>query len=308
MTQDHHHLSPRSLTSYAWLSIGAAFATMALKLVAWLMTGSVGLLSDALESLVNVGGATMALLMLHWAAAPPDDEHAYGHNKAEYFSSGFEGTLILAAAIAISWTAIQRFLHPQGVEQIGIGLVVSTIATIINFVMARMLLRAGREHTSVALEADGHHLMTDVWTSLGVLVGVGLVWVTGRSIFDPLTALAVAINTMWTGWRLLREATAGLMDAAWPEDEQRALTDVLAEFKSPDVNFHAVRTRRAGARRFVSFHVLVPGAWTVQKGHELLERVEDRLAQRVSNVTVLTHLEPIEDPASYADSGLGRHG
>jgi cation diffusion facilitator family transporter len=297
-----------SLTRYAWLSIGAALATMALKLAAWQLTGSVGLLSDALEALVNVGGATMALMMLHWAAAPPDEEHAYGHSKAEYFSSGFEGTLILAAAIAISWTAIQRLVHPQPVEQIGVGLVVSTIATVINFAAARALLRAGRTYSSVALEADGHHLMTDVWTSLGVLVGVGLVAITGRSIFDPLTAIAVAINTMWTGWRLLREATAGLMDAAWPDDEQRALIDVLAEFRNPEINFHAVRTRRAGARRFVSFHVLVPGAWTVQKGHELLERVEDRLAQRVNNVTVLTHLEPIEDPASYADSGLGRHG
>jgi cation diffusion facilitator family transporter len=297
-----------SLTRYAWLSIGAALATMALKLAAWQLTGSVGLLSDALEALVNVGGATMALMMLHWAAAPPDEEHAYGHSKAEYFSSGFEGTLILAAAIAISWTAIQRLVHPQPVEQIGVGLVVSTIATVINFAAARALLRAGRTYSSVALEADGHHLMTDVWTSLGVLVGVGLVAITGRSIFDPVTAIAVAINTMWTGWRLLREATAGLMDAAWPDDEQRALIDVLAEFRNPEINFHAVRTRRAGARRFVSFHVLVPGAWTVQKGHELLERVEDRLAQRVNNVTVLTHLEPIEDPASYADSGLGRHG
>jgi cation diffusion facilitator family transporter len=300
--------SSRSLTSYAWLSIAAAFATMALKLVAWWMTGSVGLLSDALESLVNVGGATMALLMLHWAAAPPDDEHAYGHSKAEYFSSGFEGTLILAAAIAIAWTAIQRLIHPQPVQQAGLGLVVSAIATGINFATARMLLRAGRQHASVALEADGHHLMTDVWTSLGVLVGIGLVLLTGRDIFDPITALAVAINIIWTGWRLLREATAGLMDAAWPEAEQQALAEVLAEFKGTDVNFHAVRTRRAGARRFVSFHVLVPGAWTVQKGHELLERVEDRLAQRISNVTVLTHLEPIEDPASYADTGLGRHG
>ncbi len=301
-------MAAAKLTRYAWISIGAALATMALKTVAWLLTDSVGLLSDALESLVNVGGATMALLMLHWAAAPPDDEHAYGHSKAEYFSSGFEGTLILVASIAIGWAAIQRLLHPQPIEQVGVGLAVSAVATVINLFAARILLRAGKDHGSVALDADGHHLMTDVWTSLGVFAGVGLVVLTGQTIFDPLTALAVAVNIMWTGVRLLREATAGLMDAAWPEEEQRALTEVLAEFQAPGIGFHAVRTRRAAARRFVSFHVLVPGAWTVQKGHELLERIEDRLAERVTNVTVLTHLEPIEDPASYADSGLGRHG
>jgi cation diffusion facilitator family transporter len=297
-----------NLTRFAWLSIGAALATMALKLVAWWLTGSVGLLSDALESFVNVGGATMTLLMLHWAAAPPDEEHAYGHSKAEYFASGFEGTLILVAAVAIAWAAIQRLLHPQALAQAGLGLGVNAVAMAINLAVARVLLRAGRQHDSVALEADGHHLMTDVWTSVGVLIGVGLVVATGYTIFDPLTALAVAANIAWTGARLLREATAGLMDAAWQEEEQRALAEVLQEFQAPGIAFHAVRTRRAAARRFVSFHVLVPGAWTVQKGHELLERIEDRLAQRVTNVTVLTHLEPIEDPASYADGGLGRHG
>ena len=301
-------LQGRSLTGYAWLSICAALATMALKMWAWRLTGSVGLLSDALESLVNVGGAAMALFMLHWAAAPPDEEHAYGHSKAEYFSSGFEGTLILVAAVAICWTAGPRLIHPLAIAQAGVGLAVNGVATLLNLAAARLLLRAGRRHGSVALEADGHHLMTDVWTGGGVIVGVGLVAATGQAIFDPLTAMAVAINTIWTGWRLLRDAAAGLMDAAWPEAEQRILNEVLDEFRAPGIEFHAMRTRRAAARRFVSFHVLVPGAWSVQTGHELLERVEDRLAERLPNVTVLTHLEPIEDPASYADSGLGRHG
>jgi cation diffusion facilitator family transporter len=298
----------QSLTRFAWLSIAAALATMALKIVAWQITGSVGLLSDALESLVNLGGATMALLMLQWAAEPPDEEHAYGHSKAEYFSSGFEGTLILAASAAIAWAAIDRLLHPQAIELAGAGLAISAVASVINLVVARILLQAGQAHGSVALQADGHHLMSDVWTSVAVIAGVALVAMTGWTVLDPLVALAVAVNTVYTGIRLLRETAAGLMDAAWPDEEQAVLSEVLDQFKSPGVAFHALRTRRAGMRRFVSFHVLVPGGWTVQKGHELLEEIEQHLARRIPNVTVLTHLEPIEDPASYADTGLGRHG
>lgn len=299
-------MSDRPLTHYAWLSIAAALATMALKLAAWRLTGSVGLLSDALESLVNLGGAAMALWMLHVAAAPPDQDHAYGHAKAEYFSSGFEGTLIFVAGALICWTAVPRLLAPRPIEQATLGLGVSAVASVINFVVARVLLRAGTRHGSVALQADGHHLITDVWTSVGVIAGVALVAITGWAILDPLIAIAVALNILWTGARLLREAAAGLMDSSWPELEQKTLAGILAEFRADNIEIHAVRTRRAAAQHFVSFHVLVPGAWSVQQGHDLLERIESRIAERIPHVVVMTHLEPIEDPAAHDDLELER--
>ncbi|TXH05211.1 MAG: cation transporter [Nevskiaceae bacterium] len=292
----------RSLTRYAWLSIAAALATMGLKLAAWRITDSVGLLSDALESLVNLGGAVMALWMLRIASQPADHDHAYGHSKAEYFSSGFEGMLIFVAGAAIVWAAVPRLLAPQPLEQAGLGLAVSALATVVNLATALLLLAAGRRHRSITLQADGHHLMTDVWTSVGVLVGVGLVALTGAVWLDPLVAIAVALNILWTGFRLLRESAEGLMDAAWPEDELKVLDAVLDEFRSAEVQFHAIRTRRAAARRFVSFHLLVPGAWPVQQAHELAETVEARLEARLPGVSAISHLEPIEDPASYEDA------
>jgi len=296
-----------SLKRYAWLSIAAALATILLKTAAWWLTGSVGLLSDALESGVNLAGALMALAMLTVAAQPPDEDHAYGHGKAEYFSSGFEGFLILAAAIGISVTAIERLLHPQPLEQIGVGLVVSVVASIINLVTARILLTAGREHHSITLEADAHHLMTDVWTSVGVIVGVGAVALTGWWWLDPVLALAVALNIVWTGWQLLRRSTAGLMDAALPAEQHAAVVAVLDRYRSEGIDYHALRTRQAGARGFVTVHVLVPGAWTVQAGHDLLERLEADIRQSLPRVSVLTHLEPLEDPASALDIELDRH-
>jgi len=289
----------RSLTLFAWLSIAAALATMALKFLAWSLTGSVGLLSDALESVVNLSGATMALLMLRVAAMPPDEGHAYGHGKAEYFSSGFEGLLIFIAGGMILAAALPRLLHPQPLEQTGLGLAVCAAATLINFAVARVLFRAGREHHSVTLEADAHHLMTDVWTSLGVIAGVALVAASGWLVLDPLIAIAVAAHILWTGWRLVRGAVAGLMDSAWPDEERRTLERVLDGFRAPDVHFHAVRTRRASERRFVSFHVLVPGDWSVQRGHDLLERIETALAGSLPHLTAFTHLEPLEDPRSH---------
>jgi cation diffusion facilitator family transporter len=294
-------LFTRSLTRYAWLSIAAALVTMALKLAAWRMTGSVGLLSDALESLVNLGGAVMALLMLRIAMQPPDSDHAYGHSKAEYFSSGFEGMLIFVAGGAIIWSAVPHLLNPQPLEQAWLGLAVSALATVVNLVVARILLAAAKPNRSITLEADGHHLMTDVWTSVGVLIGVGLVAITGWKILDPLIAIAVAVNILWTGVRLLRESADGLMDGVWAADDLRALHAVLDEFRNDHVQFHGIRTRRAAARRFVSFHLLVPGAWPVQQAHELAERVEARLADLMPGVNAISHLEPIEDPASYAD-------
>jgi cation diffusion facilitator family transporter len=294
------------LTGYAWLSVGAALITLALKVAAWALTGSVGLLSDALESLVNLGAALMALWMLHIAVRPADEGHAYGHSKAEYFASGFEGMLVVLAAGGIVYAAIPRLLHPQPLEQAGLGLALSAAASVVNFLVARALMRTGQTYRSIALTADAHHLMTDVWTSAGVILGVALVALTGWQVLDPLIALAVALNVLLIGRRLLVESVLGLMDTAWPAEDQALLQKVLEEFRVRGVRFHAVRTRRSAARRFASFHVLVPGAWTVQQGHDLLEEIERRIGERLASVTVFTHLEPIEDPASYLDQELDR--
>lgn len=299
-------LASPDLKAYAWLSIGAALLTIGLKTWAWWLTGSVGLLSDALESLVNLAGAVMALWMLHVAAQPADERHAYGHGKAEYFSSGFEGLLILAAALGIAWTAIGRLLDPQPLEAVGIGLAVSVAASIVNLLTARVLLAAGRAHHSITLEADAHHLMTDVWTSVGVIVGVGAVAFTGWLWLDPALALLVAGNIVWTGVQLLRRSTAGLMDAALPPEQQQAVEAVLASYEAQGLGFHALRSRQAGARVFISVHVLVPGQWTVQQGHDLVEQIEADIRRALPRAHVLTHLEPIEDPLSQEDQCLDR--
>jgi cation diffusion facilitator family transporter len=290
------------LARYARLSIAAAIATIALKALAYMLTGSVGLLSDAIESVVNLMGATVALVMLTIAARPADDEHVYGHSKAEYFSSGIEGALILVAAVGIDVTACARLLHPQPLEQAGLGLVVSAIASLVNFLVARVLLRVGRQHDSITLEADGRHLMTDVWTSVGVIGAVGAVALTGWNVLDGVIALVVAGYILWTGFRLVRRSVAGLMDAALPPAEQETLAGVLARHEAEGIKFHALRTRQAAARRFVSVHVLVPGAWTVQRGHDLLVRLEREIAQALPGASVLTHLEPAEDAESLGDT------
>lgn len=295
----------RGLTRFAWLSIAAALATIALKTAAWWLTGSVGLLSDAVESLVNLAAAVMTLAMLTVAARPPDEAHAYGYGKAEYFASGVEGALILVAAAAIAWTAVGRLLTPLPLEQPGLGMVLSVAASAINLGVAQILLRAARRHGSIALEADARHLMTDVWTSAGVLLGLAAVLITGWLRLDPVVALLVAINILWTGVGILRRSAEGLLDRALPPEEQALLIDALSRF-APQVEFHALRTRQAGQRRFVSLHVLVPGAWTVRRGHELLEEVEKALRRVLPNATVFTHLEALEDPASFADQGLDR--
>ncbi|GAC1625445.1 MAG: cation diffusion facilitator family transporter [Nevskia sp.] len=303
-------MSVTAPTRYAWLSVAAAVAVLGLKLAAWRISGSVGLLSDALETLTNVGGATMALLMLRLAHQPPDDGHAYGHGKAEYFSSGFEGMLIFLAAGLIAFEALPRLIHPEPIESAGIGLAIAGLATVLNFIVARVLRGAARRYDSITLDADARHLMTDVWTTAGVIVGVGLVAATGWLRLDAVVALAVAVNVLWEGFHLIHEAAMGLMDAAWDEDEQMILKDVLDAFRAGgapgQIEFHALRTRRAAARRFVEFHVLVPGAWSVQQGHDLIERIEEQLHERLSNLTVFTHLEPSDDPRSYGDEGLDR--
>lgn len=297
---------PRPLTAYAWLSIAAAIATIVLKGAAYLLTGSVGLLSDALESFVNLAAAVMTLAMLGVAARPADEDHAYGHGKAEYFASGAEGLLILLAAAAIGWAAVARLVSPQPLQQIGLGLLISSAAAAVNLGVARVLLRAGRLRHSIALEADGHHLMTDVWTSAGVLAAVGAVELTGWQVLDPLVALLVAANIVRSGARIVRRSVLGLLDTVLPQGEQDALRRVLERYAAAPARFHAVRTRQAGSRRFVSMHVLVPGDWSVRRGHELLERIERDVRSVIPNVTVFTHLEAVDDPASWEDQALDR--
>lgn len=297
--------APR-LARFAWLSIGAAVATIALKLAAWRLTGSVGLLSDALESFVNLAAAAMALAMISVASRPPDERHAFGYGKAEYFASGVEGALILLASVAIAWTALGRLLDPQPVERAGLGLGLSLLASGVNLAVARVLIATGRRHSSIALEADGHHLMTDVWTSAGVVVGIGLVALTGWLLLDALVALAIAANIVWMGVKLLGRSWKGLLDVVLAPEELEALRLVLEHHRCEEVRFHAVRTRQAGARRFVSMHVLVPGAWTVSRGHALLERIEDDVRRAIPNANVSTHLEALEDPASFQDEELDR--
>lgn len=295
------------LERYALLSVAAALATIALKGIAWWVTGSVGLLSDALESFVNLAAAVMALSMLRLAATPPDKEHPYGFSKAEYLAAGIEGALIVLAAAGILFTAVPRLINPAPLETPGLGLTLSVVASAINFAVARVLIGAGREHHSITLEADGRHLMTDVWTSAGVIAGVALVYLTGWLPLDPLVALAVAIHIVWTGVGLVRRSVAGLLDAAISADEQAELTKLFAEYsRRHGVSFHAVRTRQAGARRFVSFHLLVPDAWTVSQAHQLSEEIEARMRSMVPNALIETHIEPISDPASYNDEGLDR--
>lgn len=291
-----------SLARYAWISLAAAAVIIALKGAAYWLTGSVGLLSDALESLVNLVAAAFAVFVLTVIARPADEDHQYGHDKAEYFSSGLEGGLILVAAIAIGIAAIERLLHPRPLEQLGLGLGLTLVASLINLAVARMLLAAGKRHDSITLEADGHHLMTDVWTSAGVLVGVAAAAGSGWLWLDPVVAIFVAVRIVWTGFYLLRRSVLGLMDTALPPPEQEAIHDVLGRY--PQVQYHALRTRRSGARRFVSMHLLVPGAWSVNQAHDLCERIEEEVRGQLRNTTITTHLEPLEDPRSWRDSSL----
>jgi len=292
------------LKRYVWLSIAAALATILLKGIAWWLTGSVGLLSDALESFVNLAGALMAFAMLTLAAAPADDKHAYGHGKAEYFSSAFEGFLILLAAASIGYAAIDRFLHPQELAELGVGLVVSVIASLINLFAAFELLKAGRTYRSITLEADAKHLMTDVWTSVGVIAGVGLVWLSGWLWLDPLIALLVAANIVWTGWQLLHRSASGLMDEVLPPAQLAAIEQVLDTYRRQGLVFEELLTRQAGMQAFISLHVRVPGDWSVKQGHDWLERIEADIRAVVPGGQVTTHLEPIEDSVSLIDATL----
>jgi cation diffusion facilitator family transporter len=296
-----------SLAKYAWLSVAAAILTIVLKTSAYLLTGSVGLLSDALESFVNLVGAVMALAMLNLAAKPADDEHAYGHTKAEYFASGAEGALIVVTAVAIAVAAADRWQHPRAIDAIAIGLTVSGVASIVNLVVAIVLRRAATQFESVTLEADAKHLMTDVWTSVGIIAGVAAVGLTGWHWLDPAIAIVVAVNIVFAGVAIVRKSLLGLLDTALPPAEVATLRGVLDRYQAQGIQYHALRTRQSASRRFVSLHVLVPGQWTVERGHHLLEQIEADLRGALPNVVVFTHLEAIGDPASYQDQTLDRN-
>jgi cation diffusion facilitator family transporter len=296
---------------FAWLSIAAALVTMALKAVAWWRTGSVGLFAAAVESLVNLSAGVLAVIVLRVAERPPDETHLYGHEKAEYFSSGAEGMLIVLAAGSIAVSAVRRLLAPRAVEELGLGLALLAVAAAVNLAVALALLAAGRRHRSITLTANGHHLLTDVWTSAGVLVGLLAAAATGWRALDPLVGLAVALHIAWTGMSLVRTSVGGLMDRSLPEadvERVRGALDAAVAGADGEVRYHALRTRQSGARSFVSLHVQVPGEWSVQRGHDLLEAVEEEIRRRLPAATVFTHLEPVEDPRSYADEALDRAG
>jgi cation diffusion facilitator family transporter len=292
------------LTRFAWLSIGAAILTLILKTAAYFITGSVGLLSDAVESIVNLMGGLMALWMLNVAAQPADEEHTYGHSKAEYFSSGVEGGLILVAAVSIAAAAVPRLIHPKPLQELGLGLAVSITASVINLIVALVLLSAGKKHNSITLEAGAHHLLTDVWTGLGVVIGVGAVAFSGWQRLDPIVALVVAAIIVWTGVGIVKRSISGLMDISVSSADMAEVRKVFKKYEEQGIQFHAVRSRQAGARKFISTHVLVPGDWTVQRGHELLDKIEAEIHRAVTDSTVFTHLESLDDPASWADEHL----
>jgi cation diffusion facilitator family transporter len=286
------------------LSILAAVLTLGLKAVAYLMTGSVGLLADTLETGLNLVAALTALFSLWYASLPADPSHTYGHEKIEFFSSGLEGVLILVAAAGIGWYAVERWRHPAPLESLGVGMVVSVVASAINLAVGVLLLRVGRAHGSIILEADGYHLLADVWTSIAVTVGLGLVWMTGREFFDPLAALLMSVNIARTGFSLIRRSFNGLMDHALPEAEQAELRQHIRAQLPPGTDHHALRTRRAGPRRFADFHLLVPGRTSVQQAHDLAERIEKAVATAMPGLELTIHIEPIEEPAAWTDSTL----
>ncbi|MGI9035504.1 MAG: cation diffusion facilitator family transporter [Pyrinomonadaceae bacterium] len=303
----HRETKQKNLTRYARLSIGAAIFTISFKGTAYFYTGSVGLLSDALESLINLAAAIVALLIINVAAQPPDEDHSFGHDKAEYFSSGIEGTLIFIAALSIGYAAILRIFEPQPLEHLAIGLIISSVATVVNLFVGRLLIQAGRQHHSIVLEADGKHLMTDVWTSVGVILGVLAVSLTGWTRLDPIIALVVAVNITWTGFQLIRRSVSGLMDTAIEPEIQETVMRILERYVAKEkIAYHALRTRQAGARKFIYVHILVPDEWTVQKGHDLIDKIETEICRAIPESAVFSHLEPLEDPASFTDLELFR--
>ena len=301
-------MKARSLKKFIYLSIAAALVTIFLKFFAWYLTDSVGLLSDALESCVNLVAAIIALIMLTIAETPADEKHPFGHTKAEYFSSAIEGGMIVVAAFSIIWSAVPRIIHPQPLENVEVGLLISVGASLINLVVALVLIKAGKKNNSITLDADGKHLMTDVYTSGGVLVGILLVKLSGWQMLDGIVAVAVALNILWAGYQLIHRSATGLLDASIPEDEIAKISDLLNSLKSQSIEHHSLLTRQAGQRKFIAFHLLLPGNWTIQDGHDQAEKIEREIRELFNTpITVFIHLEPIEDPVSMHDIGIDRY-
>jgi cation diffusion facilitator family transporter len=297
-----------SLKKFLYISIAAAILTISLKLIAYLLTNSVGILSDALESGVNLVAAVVALIMIRIAEKPPDREHEFGHNKAEYFSSAVEGGLIVLAAFSIIWSAVPRIISPQPLENVGMGLLVAVGASLINLAASNILIKNGKKYNSITLEADGKHLMTDVLTSAGVLLGIGLIKVTGWMRLDGIVAIGVALNIIWTGYQLIKRSALGLLDTGFPKDEMDSIRRVLEKYEQQNIQFHSLMTRQSGQRKFIFVHILMPGTMDIQQGHNLAEKVENDLRMLFPNTqtTVFTHLEPIEDPVSMLDISIDR--
>ncbi|MBX3714780.1 MAG: cation transporter [Burkholderiales bacterium] len=294
-------MSGRSPGFYIGLSVATSLVTMALKFGAYFLTGSVGLLSDALESFVNLGAALVAAATLSYAHSGEDEDHNFGHEKAEYFSSGIEGALIFVAAAAIIWSALPRLAAPQPLEQVGLGLALSVAAAGANLLCGWFLLKGAREHRSITLEADAHHLLTDVWTTAGVIAAVAVVHFTGWLVLDPVIAIVVALQILWTGWSLIRRSFDGLMDRAIPDEERARIEAILGQVKARGGDYHRLRTRVSGKKSFVDVHLLVPGSMTVHEGHDLAHRLESEIEVAIPHVEVLTHLESIDDPRSWED-------
>lgn len=299
-------MSSLSSAKLALVSVAASLCTITLKLFAFFLTNSVSLLSDALESFVNLLAAGITFFMIRLSQKPPDATHPYGHSKAEYISSIAEGFFIMLAAGAIIFTAAQRLLHPAPLEKPGMGLLFSILASAINLIVGLMLIRNGKKRHSLALEADGHHLLTDVYTTAGVLVGLVIVYTTKLFVLDPIIAILVGLNIISAGFGIVQKSLGGFMDSAIDKGYLDFIKAKFAEYKSQKIEFHGLRTRQAGSRIFISFHVLVPGIWTVQQAHSLVEEVEKTIRTAIPNSTLTTHIEPLEDPLSWADTELDR--
>ncbi len=290
------------LGRFMLISVAAALVTIGLKGLAAYLTGSVGFLSDALESVVNLVAAIVAVIALRVADRPPDEHHDFGHGKAEYLSALVEGAMIFLAAAAILWTSVNRLIHPVAVERAGVGLLLSTGASLINLAVGMLLLRTGRRHRSITLVADGKHLLTDVWTSAGVLVGMVLVALTHWSLLDPIVALAVGLNILFTGYGLARRATSGLLSGRLPADDLARLEAVLNQFRTEDVDFTSVRTVESGRQRLVALEIAVPGSWTVDRAHQLSDQLEAAVAEALPQCVTLAHVEPRASVGPRTDS------
>ncbi len=297
-----------SLRGPILLSVVAAVITIGLKTAAYLITGSVGLFSDALESGINLLAATTAYASLLYSARPADPSHAFGHEKIEFFSAGLEGTLVVVAGLGTAWYAVQRLIHPEPLASLGVGSVLALSASAVNFAVARVLLTVGRRHGSLVLEADGHHLMTDVWTSVAVVGGLGLVWLTGLTVLDALLAVAIGLHIVTVGVGLVRRSFDGLMDHALPVAERDQLRAAITAALPAGATFHLLRTRQAGRRKFADFHLLVDGGLTVRAAHTLAHELELKLAASVPDLEVSLHIEPIDEDTSWEAAELARLG